>query len=127
VRDNDGGNCAALKQRLVELCDEGGRAEALIRIACQELEAWYLGEPEALADAFGNDALRTLAQKARFRVPDDVANPAAALRELVPEFQKVSGARLMARHLTRERNQSQSFRALLDGIERLFTIADRGR
>ena len=35
----------------------------------------------------------------------------------MPEFQKVSGARRMARHVTRERNRSTSFRVFMAGIE----------
>lgn len=47
IRDNDGGNCVQLKAALRQLCKSGSREDTLIRIACQELEAWYLGEPAA--------------------------------------------------------------------------------
>lgn len=57
VRDNDGGNCRALNRDLRTLCRAGHRDDTLIRIACQELEAWYLGEPDALADAFNRFGL----------------------------------------------------------------------
>lgn len=117
VRDNDGGDCRALKDHLRDLCRAGGRGDALIRIACQELEAWYLGEPDALADAFGREALRGIGQRARFREPDAVARPSEAVERLVPEFQKVSGARRMARYVTRERNRSTSLRVFMAGIE----------
>jgi hypothetical protein len=119
VRDNDGCDCRALKVRLVEACEQGRRADTLVRIACQELEAWYFGEPEALAAAFGNPHLVDLGEQARFRDSDAVAQPSVALEGLVPEFQKVSGARLMASHLTRERNRSPSFRCFIDGIVRV--------
>lgn len=119
VRDNDSGDCHALKARLVEACEQGGRGDTLVRIACQELEAWYLGEPEALGRAFGNANLADLGQQARFRDSAVVVQPAAALEDLVPEFQKVSGARLMALHLTRERNRSTSFRCFIEGIGRV--------
>lgn len=119
IRDNDGGDCLALKDSLSALCVEGGRNDVLVRIACQELEAWYIGEPDALADAYDNEALRHIGRKARFRHADRVQQPAAALERLVPEFQKVSGARRMARFLTKERNRSKSFQVLLAGIERL--------
>ena len=117
VRDNDGGDCRALKDDLRGLCQAGSRDDTLIRIACQELEAWYLGEPDALADAFGREALRSVGQKRRFREPDAVRRPSEAVVRLAPEFQKVSGARLMARHLGRERNRSKSFQAFVAGIE----------
>ena len=117
VRDNDGRDCRALKNALRRLCHTGGRDDTLIRIACQELEAWYLGEPDALADAFGDEALRTIGRKARFRNPDAVPSPSEAVEQLVPEFQKVSGARLMAQHLSRDRNTSPSFQAFVAGID----------
>ena len=59
----------------------------------------------------------TSVSKARFREPDSVSRPSEAVEQLVPEFQKVSGARRMARHLTRERNRSTSFRVFMAGIE----------
>ena len=117
VRDNDGGDCRALKDDLRELCRAGHRDDTLIRIVCQKLEAWYLGEPDALADAFGREAVRSIGQKARFREPDSVLRPSEAVEQLVPEFQKVLGARRMAQHLTRERNQSTSFRVFMAGVE----------
>lgn len=85
-----------MKERLIALCKSGGRDDTLIRIACQELEAWYLGEPDAIAEAFANDKLRMIGKKARFRDPDAVVRPSAEVRKLVPEFQKVSGARRIA-------------------------------
>ncbi len=118
IRDNDGGDCLALKKRLVSLCRDEGREDVLVRIACQEVEAWYLGAPDALADAFGREPLRHLGAKARFRDPDEVDQPAAALAELVPEFQKVSGARALARVLTRQ-NRSRSFQVLMSGLDSL--------
>lgn len=119
IRDNDGSDCADLKQRLQDLCSEGQREDSLVRIACQELEAWYLGEPDALARAFEDERLGDIGNEARYRDPDAVAQPSDELSRLVPAFQKVSGARLMARHLSRERNRSRSFRVTLDGIARL--------
>ena len=119
LRDNDGGDCRALKRRLSDLCRQGRRPDTLVRIACQELEAWYLGEPDALADAYGQDNLRGIGGRARFRDPDAVVKPSAAVSELVPAFQKTDGARRMAEHLSRERNRSVSFQALMQGIENI--------
>lgn len=118
VRDNDRGDCLALKARLAELCADSGREDTLIRLACQELEAWYLGEPEALAHAYERPALARLAKQARYRNPDSVHHPSAALKTLVPEFQKVLGARLMSSRLSAE-NRSHSFRAFLSGVQRI--------
>ena len=120
LRDNDGGDCRDLKRRLSDLCRQGGRADSLVRIACQELEAWYLGEPDALAEAYGQDNLRGIGRRRRFSDPDAVVKPSAAVSDLVPRFQKTDGARRMAEHLSRERNRSASFQALMQGIENIW-------
>ena len=125
VRDNDGGDCARTKLRLLDLCAQRERQRFLVRIACQEVEAWYLGEPDALAEAFNDDGLRRIGRRARYRNPDAVIQPARELSKLVPAFQKVSGARRMALRLSRERNQSPSFHALVDGVERIWEKLSR--
>jgi hypothetical protein len=121
VRDNDGADCTRLKQRLAELCREGHRPDSVVRIACQELEAWYLGDVEALAKAFGDDRLRSLNAKERFRDPDKVAQPARALMDLIPEYQKVSGARRMAQTLRRDASTSRSFQVFVAAVARAAT------
>ena len=118
IRDNDGADCQAVKKHLVSLCHDGGRQNVLVRVACQELEAWYFGAPDALAAVFGRKDLRRVAVRARFRDPDAIIQPAKALSELVPEFQKVSGARRMSQVLTRE-NRSRSFEIFVTGIQSL--------
>ena len=119
VRDNDGGNCLERKENLRRLCHAGRRDDVLIRIVCQELESWYIGDPDALAAAFGNDRLRHIRNRTRYRDPDVIAKPSRELRKLVPGFGKSSGARLMANHLTRDGNSSRSFAVFLDGVANL--------
>ena len=120
LRDNDGNDCKVLKERLRLLCERGGRQDSLVRIVCQELEAWYFGEPEALAEAYDRPSLQHIGRKRGFREPDTIQKPSERLQKIVPEFQKKSGARRMAQHLSKERNKSASFHALLDGIEVLL-------
>ena len=119
LRDKDQGDCVSLKNRILTMCEESGRPDTLVRIVCSELEAWYLGDPDALAQAFGNEQLRSIGRRARFRDPDSVQQPSDALLRLVPEFQKVSGARKMANFLSREGNTSTSFQVLMSGLDRL--------
>ena len=121
VRDQNGGDCRATKKRLSRLCVEAGRTDVIVRIVCRELEAWYLGEPDALADAYGNDKLRGIEKQARFRNPDAVVRPSDVVSRLVPGFEKISGARLLGARLTREGNRSRSFQVLLDGLDRIAT------
>lgn len=119
VRDNDRGDCVALKQRLVTLCAGAGRPDVLVRIACQELEAWYLGDVDSLATAFEDENLRALSGRERFRDPDSVVGPATALAKEAPAFQKVSGARLMGERMSLTENRSRSFQVFMSGVRRV--------
>ena len=119
VRDNDNGDCIELKEKLRTLCQQGRREDTLIRIVCQELEAWYLSEPSALADAYADERLGTIGRRVRYRNPESRAKPSDDIRKLIPAFQRTDGARRMAQHLTWENNRSHSFAVFLNGIERL--------
>lgn len=120
VRDNDGGDCRRLKAHLQDLCAQGGRTDTLVRIACQELEAWYIGEPHALAAAFGNQDLLKELNKAKYRDPDSLMKPSAELDRFVPAFQKLSGARRLGALLTANGNRSSSFLAFLSGVRQMM-------
>ena len=126
VRDQDGEDCRRVKARLVQLCRRSGRRDALVRVVCRELEAWYFGEPEALARAFPQreSALRELGRR-RFRNPDTIVRPSDAIASLIPEFQKRSGARRMAGFLSRN-NHSRSFQVFTEGIEDMYTSMQTG-
>ena len=119
VRDNDGADCVVIKEQLLQRCRTSRRADTMVRIVCQELESWYLGDPEALAQAFGDEKLLGIKNRSRFRDPDRRPKPSKDIEGLVPQYRKIDGARKMAMHLTRERNRSHSFSAFLEGVERL--------
>lgn len=117
LRDNDGADCAILKQRLIDLLPAERRTRTKVRLVCQELEAWYFGDSDALADVFENEALRNIGSKAKYRRPDEIAQPSKSLAALEPRFQKVSGARQMAQSMARDRNTSPSFAVTIRAIE----------
>lgn len=123
VRDQDSADCFDLKKKLLALCSRAGRPDSIVRIACHELEGWYLGDLDAVADAFANQKLRLLAKKAKYRNPDAISTPSNVMVTLVPGFGKVSGARAMATHVQPDRNRSRSFQVFLRGIERAITEA----
>lgn len=122
LRDNDGADCHDLKKRLLALCDEAGRPDSLVRIVCQELEAWYFGESSALADAFAKAKINGIEKQARYRDPDAILKPSRELPNLIPEFQKVSGARRMAQALNRNGNISHSFQVFMDAVDREYAL-----
>jgi hypothetical protein len=119
IRDSDGKDCKALKAALAAMCAEAGRDDTLVRIVCQELEAWYFGDLDALASVLGEPSLRNLSAKAAYRNPDAIAKPSRELIKLCPAFQKIDGARRIADRLSYTRNRSASFRALVEGIARI--------
>ena len=48
LRDQDDHDCIALKKKLYELVAKDMKSSVKIRIACRELESWYIAQPEAL-------------------------------------------------------------------------------
>lgn len=119
LRDNDGGDCSSIKAHLLSLCQGIANRIFLVRLACQELEAWYLGDSKGLAEGFADPGLRTIHNKPHLRDPDLVSQPSRVIKALVPSFQKLSGARRMAETILPSRNRSRSFAILIEGIERL--------
>ncbi|WP_442958167.1 DUF4276 family protein [Pinisolibacter sp.] len=120
--DNDGCDCRALKQELVDICRDNGRPDTLVRIVCQELESWYLGAPQALAEAFARREILAALTAKKFRNPDSIPKPSQELVRRIPEFQKVSGARRIAEHIHGRANFSASFAALVEGIRRSMPV-----
>jgi len=121
VRDNDNADCIDLKARIQAMCQQSGRPDTLIRLVCQELESWYLGDLAALAKAFDMPKVDSPALRKRLITPDDWQKPSVEVKRLVPAFQKTSGARAMAQHLGPETNRSQSLQTFVAGVRRLAT------
>lgn len=118
VRDNDNADCIDLKARLRTTCEASGRPDTLVRLVCQELESWYLGDIEALALAF-DPKLDTPMLRKRFAEPDTWQKPSKELERLIPAFQKGMGARLMAQRLRQTGNFSRSYNEFVEGLGRM--------
>ena len=118
VRDQDSADCHQVKDELIRLCRQAGRCDVLVRVVCRELEAWYIGEPEAVLRAFPDaPQARRLLSGSGYRDPDQGVQPAAVISRLIPVFQKRRGARRMACFLSHE-NRSHSFRVFVEGVRR---------
>lgn len=118
LHDQDTQNCVQLKKSLLKLC-EGSQRPVLVRIACQEMEAWYFGDMNAVALAYDKPRLRQISGQRRYRVPDQIPSPKEDLRKLVPEHQQIAGAKRVAPHMNIENNTSESFRQFVSGVRRL--------
>lgn len=123
--DKDGADCVRVKSELVEICHETGRPGALVRIACHELESWYLGDLNAVERGTGLSGLARRQKRAKYRNPDRLANPVQELERVTGDrYQKVSGSRAIGPHLSvdasgGQENRSRSFRVFVSGLRRL--------
>jgi hypothetical protein len=118
VRDQKSDDCVKLKQRLKQLCQQAGQPDALVRIACHELESWFLGDLAAVEKAFKIKGLARQQNKKKYREPDKLANAAEELQKLVKNYKKVSGACAIAPHLNLTSNRSHSFQVLISGVQK---------
>jgi hypothetical protein len=119
LRDQDSGNCRVIKERLVACCQEAGKSDAVVRIACQTLEAWFVGDWEAVSTAFQQPKLANLKRKAIYQDPDRLGDPVNELRKVIPDYQKRDGARRIGKHLTDTRNRSHSFQIFIETVRNL--------
>ncbi len=122
MRDQDSGNCLVIKGRLLTLLQATGRHDVpvLIRIACRELESFYLGDLAAVEKGMGVRGLANRQNNKKYRDPDRLGHPSGELKRLTCGlYQKVSGSRSIAPHLNLERNRSHSFKVLVEGIRKL--------
>lgn len=122
MRDQDSGNCVEIKCRLIEIVNKSGKGDnCLIRIACHELESFFLGDLPAVARALGLPKIENLKNKSLYRVPDDISNAAEQLRKITNnQYRKLSGSKAIGTELGVDgSNLSHSFRVLCEGIKRL--------
>lgn len=119
LHDQDSADCRQLKSAIVSECRATRRPDTVVRIVCRELESWILGDLDAVATAFDAPAVARNANKAKFRDPDSIGAPLQELRRLVPTYQKVGGARAVARHMQPDRNRSASFLVFMRTLAQL--------
>ena len=124
--DKDSGDCKVIKASLANLCQEAGREGVLVRIACRELESFYLGDLVAVEKALGINGLQKQQQRKKFRDPDKLNNAAEELFKLTNNvYDKVSGSRAIAPYLNLDTNRSRSFNILLTGITNLVNKIEK--
>lgn len=121
LQDKDASDCVDVKNKLLSLCLEAGRPSALVRIACRELESFYLGDLQAVEKGLSLSGIARHQNKVKFRNPDGLGNPSEELMKLTAGvYQKVAGSRAIAPHLDLENNKSHSFAVLISGLKGLI-------
>lgn len=134
--DEDREDCARLKQRLnaaaraagllTKSAAKNGSFQVLNRIAVEELEAWFLGDPQGLVAAYPGIS-PNFAAKSAYRDPDAIRGGTwEALERLLQRagyfpggLAKIELARKMAGSLDPAKNNSRSFQSFIAGISAL--------
>ena len=122
MRDKDAGDCYQVKKVIVQKCIEAGRPDTIVRIACHELESWYLGDLAAVELGLGKPRLLHFQDNPMFLHPDDYPSPSQTLIKLVPEYQKVGGSRAIGPHLDINNTRSTSFKVFVNGIRKACNL-----
>ena len=124
MRDQDSGNCLSIKERLRQKIETSGKPDrTLIRIACRELESFYLGDLQAVEQGLKIKHVADRQEQKKYRTPDYLGNPCAELEKLTRQnYQKIQGSRDIAPHLQLNgSNRSHSFNVLISGLRDLFS------
>jgi hypothetical protein len=131
ILDNDRKNCADFLRQLQQLARKSApKLNVLFRLAIEEIEAWYLGDPDAIFQAYPK-AKRPVIQKYRqdsicgtWELLADAVYPGGAAHLTkqgwpLPGQVKFEWATQIGALLDLNRNASPSFGKFRDGIRRI--------
>lgn len=106
-------------------CAAGATFQVLNRLAMHELEAWLLGDRDALQKAYPKVA-KDLEKKKGYRNPDSIRDTWEALERVLQQagyhksgLRKIEAARAIAQHMRPGANRSPSFRVFCQGLQAL--------
>ena len=124
MRDQDSGDCIEIKKRLLTIVKKTRKSsQTLIRIACHELETFYLGDLEAIEKGLEiNIKAQNTQKKKKYRNPDNIMNPSHGLINLTrKKYYKIKGSRNIAPQLKLDgSNRSHSFNCLISGLKTMI-------
>lgn len=131
--DEDRENCHVLKSKLEQIAHDAGFVtkssvvknqdfQIVNRLAIEELEAWFFGDPKAVRRAFPRVS-RTFEHQAKFRNPDAITGGThEALKRLLKRhyrrgLTKTAVAQKIASHMEPNCNTSKSFQVFVEGLK----------
>jgi hypothetical protein len=128
--DRDDDDCKRLKQKLEETVQRTGLItksqqvsfQVLTRIAIEELEAWFFGDPNAIRTAYPK--VKTFENKEKYRDPDNIKGGTwEALEKLLQSvgyypggLPKIEVAKKISAHMNPQDNRSKSFSVFAEGL-----------
>jgi len=126
ILDKDREDCIALKNKIKTkmawcVCDYK------IRIACYELEAWFLGDMEAIAKCAPQFKVKFFQNKKKYRDIDSITKPSKIIEEMIPKWkdnfaskpqfaEKIAPFMSLKRQNAEQTNRSHSFHILLETL-----------
>lgn len=128
VRDQDSGDCKKVKKQLLRLIGKRVESPTLVRIVCRELEAWFLGDLQAVSEAYPRVKAKANINKADFRDVDNIQHANKFLLAIIPEYKnreslpKLEVAESITPYLDLKNNSSASFNHFVSGVEKLFLV-----
>ena len=123
LRDQDSSNCMDVKSCLMQLCPDDKKPFTLIRIACRELESWYLADLEAVERGLLIPGISARRRKRKYRNPDAIHKPSVELERITNRnYQKISGSRAIGPYLNLDNTRSNSFKVFIFGIKKILGI-----
>lgn len=131
IVDRDTDDCHELKRELIDAglppqhtkdTTTSPRFSYMVRIAIEELEAWFFGDWQAVSAAYPK-VKPSVDRMRRFRDPDAITGTWEALESVLQQagyfpagMPKIGVAREIASNMNPARNTSASFRAFVDGL-----------
>lgn len=108
--------------KLKSQANEEGLCQVLNRIVMQELESWFIGDFDAIHDAFPGIPVK-LKNKKKFRNPDK-SNSWNVLSDILRRYgykreslSKVKAATEISKYMQPLRNRSNSFQIFMEGLQ----------
>ena len=120
TRDNDGGDCHRLKERLAAMEAPTGKPFT-VRIVCQQLESWFIGCPEAVQQAYPKRAIERERRSARWRSPDRSTSATEIVAVATDDRTKGNRAKRIAAHFEPRDCSSPSFNVFWNTVSDILS------
>jgi len=130
--DRDKDNCTDLKTKLNQIAEHSGlvtksnpnhnKFQVLNRIAIEEIEAWFLGDADAMRIAYPR-LTANFEKKVAYRNPDEIAETWETMERILQRsgyfktgLRKLEAAYEISKQMQPLRNRSKSFQVFWQGI-----------
>ena len=130
IHDQDDHDCIVLKNTLLTL-SKNANCPILIRIACKELESWFLGDMKAIEKAFPKFKSDKWINKKKFRNVDIIQKPSIIIKKIIPELKnydvipKRKIAERISTYMDVNNNRSLSFNHFVEGLKKIINLTKK--